>query len=115
MAPLPLFAELANACGSTSLERQLDFYLERSSAADKDLESEIMKVCIKLSESIKEAQAFLNEVDVLKGRVEAVETANVTTHIFGSLFILGILLFTFTIHFPKFYFCFIFSCDKSIP
>lgn len=75
MAPLPLFAELANACGSTSLERQLDLYLERSSATDKDLESDITKVCMKLSESIKEAQAFLKEVDVLKGRVEAVETA----------------------------------------
>lgn len=75
MAPLPLFDELAHACGSTLLERQLDLYLERSSAKDKDLERDITKVCMKLSESIKEAQAFLNEVDVLKGRVEAVETA----------------------------------------
>lgn len=57
------------------LERQLDLYLERFSAKDKDLERDITKVCMKLSESIKEAQAFLKEVDVLKGRVQAVETA----------------------------------------
>jgi hypothetical protein len=43
------------------------------------------------------------------------DMSTVTTHIFRSLFILGILLFNFTIHFPKFDFCFMASSDKSFP
>ncbi|PWA39577.1 hypothetical protein CTI12_AA512250 [Artemisia annua] len=75
MGRLEIFDELAKACGSTALERQLDLYLERSIGKDKVLESDIRKVCLKLADSIKETEAFAKECDVIKGRVEAVETA----------------------------------------
>jgi hypothetical protein len=47
--------------------------------------------------------------------LDTMDFDDVTTHIFGSLFIIGILLFTFTIHFPKFDFCFMASSNKSLP
>ncbi|PWA39759.1 hypothetical protein CTI12_AA567950 [Artemisia annua] len=75
MGRLELFNKLAKACGSLALERQLDLYLERSIGKDKVLESDIRKVCLKLADSIKETEAFAKECDVIKGRVEAVETA----------------------------------------
>lgn len=75
MARLERFNELAKACGSTLLERQLDFYLVRSAAKDKDLDSDINKVCPKLTDSIIETDGFIKELSVMKGRVEAVETA----------------------------------------
>ncbi|PWA40879.1 hypothetical protein CTI12_AA556820 [Artemisia annua] len=75
MGRLELFDELAKACGSTALERQLDLYLERSIGKDKVLESDIRKVCLQLADSIKETEAFAKECDVMKGRIEAVETA----------------------------------------
>ncbi|PWA42315.1 hypothetical protein CTI12_AA545950 [Artemisia annua] len=74
MGRLELFDELAKACGSTALERQLDLYLERSIGKDKALESDIRKVCLNLADSIKETEAFAKECDVMKGRVEAVQT-----------------------------------------
>ncbi|PWA75520.1 wall-associated kinase family protein [Artemisia annua] len=58
-----------------ALECQLDLYLERSIGKDKVLESDIRKVCLKLADSIKETKAFAKECDVIKGRVEAVESA----------------------------------------
>ncbi|PWA79181.1 hypothetical protein CTI12_AA208490 [Artemisia annua] len=66
MGRLELFDELAKACGSTALERQLDLYLERSISKDKGLESDIRKVCLNLADSIKETEAIAKECDVMK-------------------------------------------------
>ncbi|PWA39192.1 hypothetical protein CTI12_AA574300 [Artemisia annua] len=66
MGRLELFDELAKACGSTTLERQLDLYLERSIGKEKALESDIRKVCLNLADSIKETEAFAKECDVMK-------------------------------------------------
>jgi hypothetical protein len=75
MARLERFDELAKGCGSTLLERQLDFYLARSVAKDKDLDSDTSKVCSKLADSIIEIDGFIKELSFIEGRVEAVETA----------------------------------------
>ena len=75
MAGLERFYELAKACGSTLLEHQLDINLARFVAKEKDLDSDISKVCSKLADSIIETDGFIKELSVMKGRVEAVETA----------------------------------------
>lgn len=67
--------EIAKACGSSMLERKLDLYLEKSSTNDKDLEIDIRKVCMKLSDSIIEMDAFIKEISVMTDSAAAMETA----------------------------------------
>lgn len=45
MVCLERFDEVAKGCGSTLLERQLDFYLARFVAKDKDLHSSVLYIC----------------------------------------------------------------------
>ena len=75
MACLERFDEVAKGCGSTLLERQLDFYLARSVAKDKDPHSDISKVCSKLADSIIGTDGFIKELFVIECRVETMETA----------------------------------------
>jgi hypothetical protein len=75
MDRLEVFDEVARGCGSTLLQRQLDFFLVRSVAKEKDLDSDISEVCSKLADSIIEIDGFIKELYVIKGSAKAVETA----------------------------------------